>query len=35
MIAVAHITLISLLLLLPIALIGPLVWYLIRSRNAR
>lgn len=35
MIAVIHIALISLLLLLPIALIALLVWYFIRSRKPR
>lgn len=35
MIAFVHIALISLVLLLPIALVGLLVWYFIRSRQAR
>lgn len=35
MIAVIHIALISLVLLLPIALIALLVWYFVRSRAAK
>lgn len=35
MIAVIHIALISLILLLPIALIALLVWYFMRSRKSR
>ena len=35
LIAVLHIALISLVILLPIALIALLVWYFIRSRAAK
>ncbi len=35
MIALFHILLIALVLLLPIALIGLLVWYYLRSRASR
>ena len=35
MIAVIHIALISLVLLLPIALIALLVWYFVRSRAVK
>ena len=35
LIAVLHIALISLVILLPIALVALLVWYFIRSRSAR
>lgn len=35
MVAVLHVLLISLVLLLPIALIGLLVWYYLRSRQSR
>lgn len=35
MVALFHILLISLVLLLPIALIGLLAWYYIRSRRSR
>ena len=35
LIAVVHIALISLVILLPIALVALLVWYFVRSRNAR
>lgn len=35
LIAVLHIALISLVILLPIALVAMLVWYFIRSRGAK
>lgn len=35
MVAVLHVLLISLVLLLPVALIGLLVWYYLRSRQSR
>ena len=35
LIAVVHIALISLVILLPIALVALLVWYFVRSRNAK
>ena len=35
LIAAVHIALISLVILLPIALVALLVWYFVRSRNAK
>lgn len=35
MVAFFHIALISLVILLPIALVALLAWYFVRSRNAR
>lgn len=35
MVAIVHIALISLVLLLPIALVALLAWYYVRSRRAK